>query len=158
MTRIADIQHRDDLILCQQSGEFEDLCDSVGLPRYNRQYTYGYAKIIDGEVVELWGYDGSIPYVDKTIERIYPSLDFSRYEEISHAYHAIGELCKTRRYPKQRETFIKRVSKWIDENSPNTSVADTHRKAVIAAFNFGWVNVACLIWNGIDRESLWLER
>lgn len=118
MTRIADIQHRDDLILCQH-GEFEDLCDSVGLPRYNRQYTYGYAKIIDGEIIEL---------------------------------------CKTRRYPKQRETFIKRVSKWIDENSPNTSVADTHRKAVIAAFNFGWVNVACLQWNAIDRESLWLER
>lgn len=155
---IADIQDREDLILCQHSGEFEDLCDSVGLPRYNRQYTYGFVKLGDGEILELWGFDGSVPWLDKALEQIYPTHSTARAFELSHTFYTIGELTKTKRFPKQRETFIQRVESWIAEHRPNAMPQDTARFAVIAAFNFRWVNVSALELNGIDRESLWLTR
>lgn len=137
--------------------DFSHFVESVGLGDLASDYRAGFALISNGELLELWGFRGIVPYIDKRVTLLFSD---AINPEINHLFWAIGELMKTRRYPRQRRTFERRVFAWISDNRPNKALSpgDIVRYGAIAAYNFGWLCKPALELYGVDPDSLWLTR
>jgi hypothetical protein len=114
----------------------------------------------DGTPLEIWGCE-SIPWDDDDAELLYSSDHEGLKDQISYAFFAIGELAKTKRFPKTRAHFMRRILEAYERsNLPYVGTASTSslQYCLIFAFNFGWVNAECLKFNGIDRWHLYITR
>lgn len=148
--------------LAQTDYEVHSILESAGLADesqfYDMKHSFPYLMVKTGnaEFMEIWGVNSVT--LDSSIELLWSKRDQDIRFELSHTFHAIGDLTKSARYPKQAATFIDRVYSWILATTPNLSVSAVATMAVIAAFNFRWINVNALDWNGIERDNFYLER
>ena len=65
---IQDVANRDDLTLVVDSQDVKDIDNQIGITEGN--YDGYLAKIADGDYVELYGFKGLIPELDKTLTKI----------------------------------------------------------------------------------------
>jgi hypothetical protein len=124
------------------------------------EYPYLFIKDDSDGMLEIWGCE-SIPWINARAELIYSSDHERLKDEISYAFSAIGELAKTKRFPKTRAHFMGRILEAYEQsNVPYVGTASTSslQYITIFAFNFGWVNAECLKFNGIDRWHLYIAR
>jgi len=78
MGTVADINHRDDLILIDIDRDRKSVIDSLPLKiwdYFNKYYNdiHGYSffvKVENGEYKEIYAYPGTIPYIVKTLLKI----------------------------------------------------------------------------------------
>lgn len=136
----------------------ESVLESVGV---KADYPYLFVLVGDAEYLEVWGSYSAL--LSHSAELLWSKAHEDRLFELSHAFHAIGELHKTRRFPKQRETFIRRIDSFLTEAhtvNPSDCVtsAQITRFAIILAFNYGWLKVSALEWHGIDRHTFFIWR
>jgi hypothetical protein len=64
LSTIAQLQHRNDLVL---------LTDSQDTEEYRNQYTnYDgfFVKEKDGDIIEIWGFVGIVPYLSKLVSKL----------------------------------------------------------------------------------------
>lgn len=136
--------------------EVESIKESLGIVS---DHACLFVKIGNAEYVEVWGLFGIVPYLDKTLTCLYSLEVDAIRNEISHTYHSIGELAKTRRFPTHK-TFMERVESWIATNHrSNLSAEDVSRYALYVAVNRHWITIDSAInWNGLSRDSAYWER
>ncbi len=64
---IRDINTRDDLDLITDSQDVEETLTQLGLPFANIGL---FVKVVDGELTEIYAFDGTIPYLYKGLEKL----------------------------------------------------------------------------------------
>lgn len=67
---IADLQGRDDLILVQQDQEVQELRDMLPDKKSVKDFDGFFVKVGDGELTEVFGFEGSVPSLDTPIQKL----------------------------------------------------------------------------------------
>jgi hypothetical protein len=67
-TTVAELNNRDDLILASDSQDVQYVKEYLG--EIAQDYDSFFLKVEDGDYAEVWGMEGIIPYLYKTVHKI----------------------------------------------------------------------------------------